>query len=70
MASGGEWLTALVDVRGLEGERFVEVARSWLMETGRVLAGDLWGRLQASLPLVQPVEWDDPHGEPHGVWAS
>ena len=71
MASGGEWLTALVDVRGLEGERFVEVARSWLMETGRVLAGDLWGRLQASLPLVQPVdwEWDEPFGEPHGVWA-
>lgn len=61
---------ALLDVRLPGDGQFAEAAREWLEHASRVLGADLWERLNRSLPLVEPAEWDDPHGEPHGVWGS
>jgi hypothetical protein len=66
----GRSFSALLDVRLPDDGQFAQAARTWLEHTSRVLGADLWERLNRSLPLVEPAEWNDPHGEPHGVWGS
>ncbi|HEX8862954.1 MAG TPA: hypothetical protein VGC06_28445, partial [Actinomycetes bacterium] len=61
---------ALLDVWLPDDGQFAQAARAWLEHASRGLGADLWERLHRSLPLVEPAQWNDPHGEPHGVWGS
>lgn len=60
----------LVDAWMPDDGRLAEVARWWFHQVPQTLVPGLWEKVQESLPLWQPAEWDDPHGAPHGVWAD
>lgn len=70
MGESSHVFNVLVDARMPDDGRVGEVARWWFDRVPRVVVPGLWGRVQESLPLRRPAEWDDPHGPPHGVWAD